>query len=76
MYTHDLALNNLQGWYAIKPNQPTLYNLNIYAYQRDLALNNIQGLNAVKPYYPTINNLSIYISMGFGIKQSTRVDMS
>ena len=23
MYKKDLALNNLQGWDAIKPNQPT-----------------------------------------------------
>ena len=24
MYEQDLALNNLPGWYAMKPNQPLL----------------------------------------------------
>ena len=30
MYKEDLALNNLQGWYAIKPNQAKSYKTNIY----------------------------------------------
>ena len=45
MYTEDLALNNLEGLYAIKPNQPNPnINILIYMYKEDLALNNLQGL--------------------------------
>ena len=43
MYKEDLALNNLNGWYAIKPNQTKWYIL-IYMYEEDLALNNLQWL--------------------------------
>ena len=30
MYKEDLALNNYNGWYAIKPNQTKSYIFNIY----------------------------------------------
>ena len=32
MHKQDLALNNLNGWYAIKPNQIKSYIFNIYGF--------------------------------------------
>ena len=40
----DLALNNLQSWYAIKPKQPTNHICLVYMNKPDLALNNQQRL--------------------------------
>ena len=48
MYKEDMALNNLQGWYAIKPNQ-TKHIYLIHKYKEDMALNNLQGLICQKP---------------------------
>ena len=42
MYEEDLALNNYNDWYAIKPNQSNSYIFNMY--KEDLALNNLQWL--------------------------------
>ena len=57
MYKEDLALNNLNGWYVIKPNQTKFYKFNIYMYKEDLALNNPHSLICHK----TQPNQIIYI---------------
>ena len=55
MYKEDLALNNLDVWYAIKLAQTKLYL--IYMYKEDLALNDLKWLICHK----TPPNQIIYI---------------
>ena len=57
MYKEDLAFNNLQDWYAIKPNQ-TKSNM----YKEDLALNNLQGLICHETQANNLCNLGVKAS--------------